>query len=90
MPDGIVWLNYRLTDYAIFFMRNNRKTQSYILVSISLFLVFSYPLLSIANKPAFLLGIPVLYVYVFSAWISGIALLYLAAERSGRKTRDHE
>ena len=90
MPDGIVWLIYRLTDYAIFFMRNSRKTQSFVLLSLALFLLFSYPLISIANKPTFLLGIPLLYVYVFTAWVSAIILLYLVAESTGRKNRDHE
>ncbi|MBC6491106.1 hypothetical protein ACFSQD_14910 [Flavihumibacter stibioxidans] len=71
-------------------MRHNRKSPTLILISIALFLAFSYPLISIANKPAFLYGKPVLYLYVFIIWLTGILLLYLAADRSGRKNRDHE
>lgn len=44
-------------------------------------LLFNYPLLALFNKPETVLGIPVLYVYVFGAWAGLIALLAYIAEK---------
>ncbi|OWW20482.1 hypothetical protein [Noviherbaspirillum denitrificans] len=44
-------------------------------------LLFNYPLLALFNKPSMVLGIPVLYIYVFGAWAGLIALLAYVAEK---------
>ena len=44
-------------------------------------LLFNYPLLALFNHPGTVLGIPVLYVYVFGAWALLIALLVYIAEK---------
>jgi hypothetical protein len=44
-------------------------------------LLFNYPLLALFNQPETVLGIPVLYIYVFIAWALLIALLALAVEQ---------
>ncbi|HJV74909.1 MAG TPA: hypothetical protein VJ654_11855 [Noviherbaspirillum sp.] len=44
-------------------------------------LLFNYPLLALFNRPDILLGIPVLYLYVFGAWVVLIALLAYVAEK---------
>ena len=44
-------------------------------------LLFNYPLLALFNRPDTLLGIPVLYLYVFGAWATLIALLAYVAEK---------
>lgn len=44
-------------------------------------LLFNYPLLALFNRPDTLLGIPVLYLYVFGAWAALIALLAYVAEK---------
>ncbi len=54
-----------------------------------------WPLLSIANRPVLILGVPALVLYLFAVWvaIAGILLAYLcflsvvaaAAERFGRR-----
>jgi hypothetical protein len=41
-------------------------------------LLLNYPLLHLFNRDAYVLGIPVLFVYVFCAWIAVIALAALA------------
>lgn len=46
-------------------------------------LLFNYPILALFNVPAFVLGIPVLYVYIFVAWALLIALMALTVERGG-------
>jgi hypothetical protein len=45
-------------------------------------LFFNYPLLSLFNVRATLLGVPLLYAYLFAAWALLIALAALVVERS--------
>ena len=47
------------------------------------FLLFNYPLLAVFNVPATLLGIPVLYAYLFLVWGALIAFMALVVERRG-------
>ena len=48
---------------------------------IGLFLVglvlFNYPILSLFNRDLTLMGIPILYVYIFTAWCVVIGLIIL-------------
>ncbi|WP_420473994.1 hypothetical protein [Noviherbaspirillum sp. ST9] len=44
-------------------------------------LLFNYPLLALFNKSETVLGVPLLYVYVFGAWAGLIALLAFVAEK---------
>jgi len=44
-------------------------------------LLFNYPLLALFNTTAMVLGIPVLYAYIFGAWALLIGLLALVVER---------
>ena len=44
-------------------------------------LLFNYPLLALFNQPRMVLGIPMLYVYVFGAWAMLIVLLAVVAEK---------
>ena len=44
-------------------------------------LLFNYPILALFNVPGALLGIPVLYAYVFFVWALLIALMALAVDR---------
>jgi hypothetical protein len=46
--------------------------------------LFNYPFLSLFNRPSALLGIPLLYVYVFGAWALIIVLIMLGARFSRR------
>jgi hypothetical protein len=45
-------------------------------------LAFGYPLLALFNVPARVLGVPVLYLYVFGAWAALIALVAWAVRRA--------
>ena len=47
--------------------------------------LFSYPLLSLFNLGIRLLGIPLLYIYLFSAWLAIIVLTALTT-MAGRRT----
>ena len=46
-------------------------------------LLLNYPLLTLFTGHARVLGIPVLYAYVFAVWVLLIALMALVVERRG-------
>ena len=45
-------------------------------------LLFNYPLIELFNRPIMVLGVPLLYAYLFCAWAALIALVVLIVERS--------
>jgi hypothetical protein len=44
-------------------------------------LLFNYPVLALFNRAANIYGIPVLYAYIFLAWLGFIGLIAYIAER---------
>ena len=46
-------------------------------------LVFSFPLIALFNVSGRVLGVPILYAYLFSAWLLLIVLVALLVERRG-------
>jgi len=48
------------------------------------YLLFNYPLISLVNLPALVVGIPLLYAYIFGAWILIIFLVALISSRDSR------
>jgi hypothetical protein len=46
-------------------------------------LLFNYPILALFNVQGAVLGIPVLYAYIFTVWALLIALIALAVRRGG-------
>lgn len=53
------------------------------LVAISLLgcVLLNYPILSLYGRPAVVAGVPLLYAYIFGAWILLIALMAWVIER---------
>jgi hypothetical protein len=45
--------------------------------------LFNFPILALFNVPRTLLGVPVLYAYIFIAWALLIALMAWVAEKRG-------
>jgi hypothetical protein len=45
------------------------------------FLLFNYPILALFNLPTAVLGIPVLYAWIFFAWAVLIALMAWVVEK---------
>jgi hypothetical protein len=43
--------------------------------------LWSYPLLSLVDAPRLILGVPLLYLYLFTVWLVLIGVLALIAER---------
>ena len=46
-------------------------------------LLFSFPLMALFNVQGRVLGIPLLYAYLFAAWLAVIALVAALMERPG-------
>lgn len=66
-------------------MQNNFKRQKLTLFSIMLMLLFTYPLVSVANRNIAVCGIPVLFLYIFIIWIIAIIILYRLADSKQQK-----
>lgn len=63
-----------------------RKNERLIVLLLAGGLALNYPLLSLASRPALVLGIPVLYLYLFIVWACFIGLVAMIVEH-GRRTR---
>ena len=61
---------------------SNGKSQRLVALFLLGALLFNYPLLALFNRAGEAFGVPVLYVYIFSAWALLIALLAIVVERS--------
>ncbi len=59
-----------------------RRAQRLVALCMLGFVLFNYPVLAIFNVPGAVLGIPILYAYIFVAWALLIALMALVIERS--------
>ncbi|MFY7908188.1 MAG: hypothetical protein ACOVO2_01485 [Emticicia sp.] len=67
------------------------KQQRAIAITILLVCLFNFPLLSLFNKTIFVLGVPLVYVYVFSVWAVGIIIIAMIAEsKNVEDTQEHE
>jgi len=63
----------------------NHRPSSERLVALALLglLLFNYPLLSLFSTDGRVLGVPVLYAYLFTSWAVLIVLMALAVRRWG-------
>lgn len=57
------------------------KGQRLIALCLLGFLLFNYPILALFNLPTAVLGIPVLYAWIFCAWAVLIALMAWVIEK---------
>ena len=64
-------------------MKHGRRSERLVALAFLGFLLFNYPLLSLFSTEGTVLGIPVLYAYLFTSWALLIALAALALRRSG-------
>jgi Na+-driven multidrug efflux pump len=46
--------------------------------------MFNFPLLAVFNSPTMPFGVPILYLYLFGAWLLVIILIYRVVERHER------
>jgi hypothetical protein len=62
-------------------VNQGRRSERLIALAILGLLLFDYPLLSLFSSDERILGIPVLYAYLFTSWALLIALMALAVRR---------
>jgi uncharacterized membrane protein (DUF485 family) len=63
-------------------VRQRRKGERLVAVALLGFLLFNYPLLSLFSTEDRVLGVPVLYAYLFVSWGLLIGLMALVVRRS--------
>jgi len=63
-------------------MRTTMKGPRLVAVFLLGVLLFNYPLLALFNRTVLILGVPLLYAYIFAAWALLIGLAALVVERS--------
>ena len=59
---------------------NEAKQQRFVALCMLGLVLFNFPVLALFNVPGTVLGVPVLYVYIFAAWAALIALMAAVAE----------
>jgi hypothetical protein len=60
---------------------DDAKAQRFLALCMLGLVLFNYPVLALFNVPGTLLGVPVLYAYLFIAWAALIALMAVVARR---------
>jgi len=58
-----------------------RHEQKLIILSMLLLLALNIPLLLLFDTSEPLLGMPIIYIYIFSAWLFSIAITFLIIKR---------
>ena len=64
-------------------MKHRRKGERLIALALLGFLLFNYPLLSLFNTERTVVGVPVVYGYLFASWALLIGLMALVLRKSG-------
>ena len=59
------------------------KSQRFIALCMLGMLLFNYPILALFNVTGTVLGVPLLYAYIFVAWAALIAMMAYVAARDG-------
>ncbi len=60
---------------------SSRKRQQLVGLFLLGCLLFNYPLITLFDRPVLVLGVPLLYAYLFVAWALVIALVAAIVER---------
>ncbi|MEM0543598.1 hypothetical protein WFZ85_13320 [Flavobacterium sp. j3] len=58
-----------------------RHQQKLVFISIVLLLGFNIPLLLLFDSASSFLGFPVIYIYIFSAWLFSVLLSFIIIKR---------
>ena len=62
-------------------MSDETRGQRFVALCMLGMVLFNFPILALFNVSGTLLGVPVLYAYIFLAWAALIALMAAVAER---------
>jgi hypothetical protein len=63
-------------------VRHRRKGERLVALALLGFLLFNYPLLSLFSTDSTVLGVPVLYAYLFTSWGLLIGLMAVVVRKS--------
>jgi hypothetical protein len=72
--DFLFRLTFRLLNMKKF------KTLYFLFITLLFILLFNFPLIEIANKDSYVLGIPSLHFYVLLVWCLAVILLYFISK----------
>ncbi|RYZ47779.1 MAG: hypothetical protein EOP49_20345 [Sphingobacteriales bacterium] len=64
---------------------SHSKHIRFVLIALLMLLLFTFPMLSTANKHRMVSGVPLLYLYIGTVWVLAIVALYLTANTIRRK-----
>lgn len=67
-------------------MKEQKKEQRLLAISLLFGLLFSFPVISIFNTSELIGGIPLLYLYVFVVWAIMIAILFLMLNQKNKRS----
>ncbi len=71
------------------FLRHLRLKESWVIFFVLGVIMMNYPFLHIFNKPIFLWGIPLLYLYLMVGWLVSIFVIFLFTKAiDSNKDRD--
>jgi hypothetical protein len=62
--------------------RTNVRNERLVALFLLGLLLFNYPLLALFNAPRIVLGVPLLYVYLFAAWVAVILVTVVVLHRT--------
>jgi hypothetical protein len=60
---------------------DDTRSQRFVALCMLGMVLFNFPVLALFNAPSTVLGVPVLYAYLFAAWAGLVALMAVVAER---------
>ena len=72
--------------FLLAYMQNKVRQQKLVFTGILLLLLFTYPIITIANRLSMLGGFPVLFLYIFLVWIVAAGAVTREAGRDRRAT----
>ncbi len=62
-------------------MNQKIRNEKLILFALLIILLLTYPLIAIVNKPILLMGIPILYLYIFFVWLIIVVIIKRLADK---------
>jgi hypothetical protein len=71
-------------------MEQRNDTLSLVFISIMFMLMYSFPMLGIANKATLKAGFPLMFIYMFGVWIVLIGITIYRFEFKNRNKRKNQ
>lgn len=60
------------------------RNEKLILFALLIIVLLSYPLIAIVNKPILLMGIPILYLYIFFVWFIIVVIIKSLTDKKNK------